>query len=396
MGLFGPTRQRAAAANTTSAADFIASARQSRMSNVRVDSEASLTHSAVWACIRLRAGLVSSMPIEIFKLGGSAPSRGLTPFLKYPGGSSQDAVTGSPNTLMHEWLYSSQADLDMYGNCFGVVTMRDSLGYPARVELVPFKDVSLKAVGSRVTEYTIEGKTYDPKDIWHERQYTVPGTPLGLSPLVYGAASMSGYLSAQQFGVDFFRSGAMPSGVLSNNIRNSLTAEEVQSTRDRFKAAASNRDIVVLPAEWEYKMFDVGSANEAFLKEKEYGVADVCRFFDVPADLIDAPSMASNVTYANVSQRNLQLLTIHIGPALYRRECALSASIPGDEVVRFRRRQLLAMDPQTEDTLTLAKVKGKILAPSEARAAEGRRPFTVAQIKEFELLGIKDSSKGGQ
>jgi HK97 family phage portal protein len=206
---------------------------------------------------------------------------------------------------------------------------------------------------------------------------------------------MSGYLSAQKFGLDFFRSGAMPSGVLKNTARNSLEASDVETTKRRFKAAAENRDIVVLPDEWEYSMFDIGNSNEAFIKEKEYGVTDVCRFFDVPADLIDAPQNASNVTYANVSQRNLQLLTLHIGPTLQRREAALSFAMPHKYYAQFDRSKLLAMDPETLAKLNISRVQGKVLAPSEARAADGLAPFTQDQINEFGLLGLDSVAKTG-
>ena len=40
---------------------------------------------------------------------------------------------------------------------------------------------------------------YTADKVWHERQFPVPGLPVGLSPLIYAAWSIGEYLSEQQF-----------------------------------------------------------------------------------------------------------------------------------------------------------------------------------------------------
>jgi phage portal protein BeeE len=55
---------------------------------------------------------------------------------------------------------------------------------------------------------------------------------------------------------------------------------------------------------------------------KRYGVSDIARFFGCPGDLIDAAVSTGSITYANMTQRNLQFLIMHLGPAVYRRERA--------------------------------------------------------------------------
>jgi HK97 family phage portal protein len=394
MALFSSLWRRPELAKRDSAgnAGMLLPGRSSGGYSVSVDADSSMSHSAVWACIRLRAGLVSTMPLGVFRDVDVIPMAQRVPqFLKTPGGSQADAVTGAPNVALMEWLYSTQVDLDRYGNCFGIVTARDAMGFPATVELVPADSVRVKATGSRVVSYSIGRETYQPSEIWHERQYTVPGSPVGLSPLAYGAMSISSYLSAQKFANDFFSTGVAPSALLTND-DSEIAQSTLQQAKDRAKVAAANRDILVMSSDWKLQTYDVGNINDAFIREMEYGVTDICRFYDVPADLIDAVNAASNVTYANVSQRNLQLLTLHLGPCLARRENALTNALPEEYYVKFNRDSLMAMDPQTYAKLLIDKVKGRTLAPSEARALEGRAPYTSAQEKEFELLATYSNS----
>lgn len=357
-----------------------------------VGSDQALTHGAVWACLRLRANIVSSMPVRVFRDIDTIPvAQTLPPFLVTPGGDLMESVTGAPNVGINEWLYSTQFDLDRYGNCFGVVTARNSLGYPARVELVAADDVTIVGSGQRILSYRIGQVEYRALDVWHERQYTTPGIPVGMSPLTFAGLSSASYLAAQKFANDFFATGGAPAMALKNTEADKVSQQDMNDAKSAFRAATANRDLFVHGADWELSAVDLGTMNDGFIKQMEWGVADICRFYDVPASLIGAPS-GQNVTYANVSQQNLELLTLHIAPAVRRREVALTAALPAEYYVSFDKDSLLAMDPQQLSLHLINKVKGRTMTPNEARALEGRAPFTDAQIKEFEYTTFYSSS----
>jgi hypothetical protein len=121
----------------------------------------------------------------------------------------------------------------------------------------------------------------------------------------------------------------------------------------------------------------------------QYGVSDVCRFFGVPGDLVDAQTSTGSVTYASITQRNLQLLIMNLQPAYIRREKALSAALPKPRYVKFNTdATVLRMDPEARTTAILSRVAGKTLAPSEARELDNLPPFTADQLAEFADLGI--------
>lgn len=345
---------------------------------VSISADTALRSSAVWACLRLRADLISTLPLDTYRMSsGVQVEIPPTPFLLNPG-NDRFGVT--------DWLYSSQVELDRGGNAFGIVTARDGLGNPAVVELQPYSKVTIRGNGPHITEYKIGGSSYEPREVWHERQFTVPGIPLGLSPIAYSAMSIGGYLSAQQFGLDWFQNGSIPAGRLKNTAK-TIGAKEAASIKERFKAAVANRDLFVHGADWEYDAVSI-TANEAqFIETMSFGIQDIARFFGVPGDLIDAPAMSSaKITYANITQRNLQLLVMNLGPAIVRREAALSATLPRPRFVKFNTDALLRLDPQTRASMLTSQVAGRTLAPSEARAIDNRLPFTEDQLAEFDRL----------
>lgn len=347
-------------------------------SGVAVNADSALRHSAVWACLRLRADLISTTPLDVYRrVSGVQVEVPKPPLLVTPGGE---------RIGLEEWLYSSQFDLDRFGNDFGIITERDGLNFPARIDLVPAQESSVIVRKGEIDHFLIAGQKYDPRDIWHEKQFTVPGLPVGLSPIAYAAWSIGTYLSAQEFALDWFGSGAAPSGHLRNTLVPTIESQDADAIKARFKNAVKGRDLFVTGRDWEYEMAAVPANTTMFLDEMKYGVGDVCRFLGVPGDLIDAEVSTGSVTYANVTQRNLQLLIINLGPAYVRREKALSRAMPQPRYAKFNTDALMRMDPEAKSRNLIAEVGGRLMSPSEAREIQNRAPFTDAQIAEFDRL----------
>jgi len=342
---------------------------------VNVTQETALRHSAWWACLRLRADVISTTPLDAFRARDGLQVEVTKPTL---------LTEPSPGVHITEHLYSSQFDLDRYGNSVGIVTSRNAFGLPASVELVPMSDVSAICNGSRVKLWRIGRDEFQPVDIWHERQFTVGGWALGLSPLAYAAWTVGGYLSAQQFAIDWFSTGAAPTGTLRNTER-TLVKDLAPKAKAEFKQAVENRDIFVTGKDWEWIPAQADAASTGFLESQRAGVLDVCRYLGVPGDMIDAEIQSGSVTYANVTQRNLQLLIMNLGPAYIRREAAFTRALPQSRFVKFNTDGLLRMDPQTREGVILSQV-GKTLTYSEARRLDNRPPFTDADLAELGFM----------
>ncbi|OSZ58675.1 phage portal protein [Streptomyces pharetrae CZA14] len=371
-------------AQISSAEDLLTQSRERRSGRVPVTNDSALRNSAVWACLRLRADLMSTFPIDVYRyVNGIQVEVPKPPVLVSPGG----AEVG-----IKEWVYSTEFDLDRGGNAFGIITERsgvigpDGRGLPGRIDLVELGSVSVRGKGSTITGYVIGGKEYEPWEVWHERQYTVAGFPLGLSPVAYAAWTIEEVLSAQQFARDWFAGGAVPLAELKNNAK-TVDKAAARVARENFRAAVDSSGLFVHGMDWEYKPIQAVASQSAFLEARQYGAAEIARFFGVPGDLIDVAVAGSSITYANISQRNLQFLIMNLGPAVARREEAFSRRlVSGPRFVKLNTDALLRMDPEARARTIGARITNRTLTPNEARALDNLPPLTEDDYAEFDRL----------
>jgi HK97 family phage portal protein len=343
-----------------------------------INNDSALRHSAVWACLRLRANLISTFPIDVYRKGqfGIADVEvGKPPIIVNPGGNEVDYM---------EWMYSTQFDIDRAGNSIGLITERNGYGLPAVIELVPLAWTSVNIVDNKLVEYYIRGKPFAPCHIWHEKQYTVAGFHLGLSPIMFAAWSISEHLSIQDFAISWFTNGGIPRSHLQNTVQATITDAQAQGVKSLVKETVHSGDVLVTGKDWTYQMIQAEQTGLEWMEARKYGPSDIARFFDVPSDLIDSSVSGSAVTYANITQRNLQFLIMSLGPAILRRENALNKLLPNRQFVKMNTKSLLRMDPQTQAQIINLQVAGRVLAPSEARLLDDLPPLTKEQMAEFD------------
>lgn len=335
-----------------------------------------LAHDVAWACIRLRGDLTSTLPIDTFrKTAWGQLEVPKPPVLVEPGGSSVDIV---------EWMYSTQTDLDSVGNTFGKIVAVDGNNKPARIDLVAGADVTVQSRNGEIS-YLFNGKKQDPDKVWHERQFTTSGSVLGLSPVAYAAAAMQANAAAQDFMAAWYGGGLVPLGHLKYSAA-TVPPKESEAIKLRHRLSIENGEPMVTGKDWEYKPIEAAQAQANFITTMEYTALQMTRFFGVPADLVDVSASGAHITYANITQRNLQFLIMHLGPAIIRREKALSKLLPAPRFVKLNSDALLRMDPETVARMLGQEIEDRLLAPSEARALLNRAPFTDEQLAEFKEL----------
>jgi HK97 family phage portal protein len=346
-----------------------------------------MRHSAVWASLRVRANLLSSLDVHCFR--EFKDSTGDT--LQFPVNLPPVMVQPSPGIYFPEFLYSSQVDLDRYGNTFGLIKARDALGFPMRIDLVPATDVRVKLAKDGTITYRIGQREYPRDEVWHERQYTVAGVPVGLSPLSHAAMTISQYKSAQDFSISWYTNNAVPAGHLKNTGKK-LPADEARLIKDRFKSAMQGGgDVFVTGMDWEFSPVVAESNDQIWLASMQASSADIARFFDVPADLIGAASApGASITYANITQRFLQLLIVHLGPTLKRRRNAFSNGLMSKpRHCEFAVEQLLQMDPAALSTMLGQQIRDRIRTPNEVRNTFYNLPdLDDADLAEFVTSGM--------
>lgn len=347
-----------------------------------VDIDSAMRNSAVWAAIRMRADLISTLPWRVYTS------------LSLPDAKVPYKLDASPTPLMSglefmEFLYSSQVELDRTGNAVGIIEKWDErTRTPADIQLVPSSSVTIQAKGNLITNYNINGTDYDPKFIWHEKQYTVAGLPIGLSPVTYAAYTLGQYNSIQEFATEFFTSGQGPRASLQNT-QKKINDKEAAIVAESWRASQSMDEPFIHGNDWEYKLVSVQGASNDWIEGAKLNSVDVARFFNVPADLIDAViSGGSHINYSNIVQRNLQFLVMHLGPTITRREMKLTDMLPRPRFFEFDTDYLMRMDPVTRANWVKTQIDARAITVTEARAVFGRDPANSEDYIEYFKAGL--------
>jgi HK97 family phage portal protein len=347
---------------------------------VSVTSDSALRHSAVWACLRIRADLVSTFPCDVFRrIQGLRPAEvPKPPVLVDPGGERWD---------YQDWMYASQVDLDRAGNVLGLVTERDGMGKPSRIDLQALGDWTVRELrDSGELRYRVKGKDYTADQVWHERQYVVSGLPVGLSPIAYAAWSVSEYLSAQHFALSWFGGGGIPKARMKNTAK-TIPSTEAAAIKLRFEETMDHGGLLVHGRDWEYDPLQSQQMGMEWLEGRKYGLADISRYLGCPADMIEAAvSAGGSVRYENITSRHLDFLIIHLGPAVSRREKNLTKLLPKPRFVKLNTDALLRMDPEKRAKMMDEAIKHRRMTVTEARELDNRAPLTAEQEAEFVRL----------
>lgn len=350
---------------------------------IPVTNETALRSSAVWAALRLRANMISTMPVDSYRIVNGIQVEVAQPTTTF--------INGGRVIDWHEFLYATQMDLDRSGNCFGIITERNALGLPATIELVSLHDVSLfpRMINGNPLDldliYRVGGREYPKEAVWHEKQYTVSGLAVGLNAVAYAAYAIGSYASAQDFSIKWFSQDAIPAAILKN-VERTLPPDVAAAAKTAYQASMTPGGVFVTGADWTLEPMNAANESNRYIEQMQFGVPDIARFFDVPADLIDGAVSGSAVTYANITQRNLQFLIMALGPAIARREIALSKLVPGNRFVKLNTDALLRMDPLTKAQVFASEIASWTRTPDEARAKNNLPPLTPADIEQLKLL----------
>lgn len=402
MGLFGP-RQRRDFYGIDGAADLIPARSPVGMTPVAnkvVTNEQANKHSVVWACTRLQSGLMSTFPIDQFRdvpVGGEkiqVEMPGKPPILTDPGGTKMPMI---------DFMAATDVDLIQSGNAVGLIVERSAIanryhpkGLPYRIELASAASCTYIKPKDKAPFWRINGKDYDPSDVYHERANVVAGLDVGLPTNLYASLSVSEGLSMQTYGTSWFTTGGLPKAHLQNQ-KKFLKPGEAEAMKGFYHDFVANGDIFVTGVDWEFNLLQAQQAGAEFFEGRNISNLDVCRFYGVAGDLVDVNASSSSITYANITQRNLQYLILQLGPRVIAREAALSRLLPTPRYVKMNTDALLRMDPQTQAQVIKTRTESFVLTNAEARALDNRKPLTEEEKREsIELYGKKSPSSGGQ
>ena len=379
-----PSQQRAT--NLNAVIDEATGGRRGIAGGRAVGWSGALSIPAVWSAVRLRANIIASLPVGVYRDG--------------PDGLPQ-RIDGSdvPNVLMRpsaqfdmvSWLHASQLSLGLRGNAYGRIVARHPRTFlPTQIELVHPDEVGVRTLRDGSIEYRFAGQRVDTFDVWHERQNETPGSVVGMSPVTAAAHALGVTLNAEDYGGSYFTDALTPSALLSSDAP--IDEEQAKIVKARVRATQDGREPLVLGGNWSYKPLSISPQDALLLEVLRYGREDAALLFDVPGEFINAPAQGSSVTYANREQRAQDLLAFRLGPAIARRERALSRLTVRGQYVKLNTAALLRGDLAGRMAAYDKGLRLGVYAHDEVRALEERPPLTDEQVATLQAFGLLGST----
>jgi HK97 family phage portal protein len=251
------------------------------VANVGVDG--ALQISAVWACVSLRANLVASLPFFAYETMGGEK--------KLARGSRLYALLkDSPNSRMtpFEFWRAMMMNYDLRGNAYARID-RDGAGEALAMWPMPAGQVEPKVLpdGSMVYLYTVgnDVAVLASENVLHLKN--LGNGTVGLSKLEFMRSTTDEAAKAQGAAGKLFGNGGKPTGVLM--LDKVLDKEQRLAVKRNFEEMSEGgmSRLFVLEANMKYEQVSMSPADQQLLETRKFNLEEICRWFDVPAVLVN-------------------------------------------------------------------------------------------------------------
>lgn len=293
--------------------------------------EASLQSIAVRSAADLIASLASELPVHVYTGEGADRRKLPTPgYLQDPAGDGN----GLP-----DWAYQVLMSWMLRGNLYGDVLDRAAGGYITQATLHHPDEVNgWIDPDDGTVHWSVNGRPVtDLNRFLHRRVNPMPGRVQGMSVIGFHAAQIGLTLTATRFGLQWFRDGAHPSGMLVNSEAD-LNTGQIAAAKERFMAALhGTREPVVMGKGWEFRNLQVSAEESQFLATQGYTEAQCARMFGPGVPEVLGYETGGSMTYANVVDRDLHLLKYSLNKWLRRLERLYALMLPATRYARIDR-----------------------------------------------------------
>ena len=295
--------------------------------------DAALRMSAVFACVRILAESVASLPLLIYERQDRGKRRAQDYYL-------YELLHDRPNSRMtaFEFRETIQSHLVLWGNAYARIVY-DTMG---RIEeLWPLSPAGIldTRVSAGVKYYQYQDKNgwtswISEGEIWHLHGLGDDGER-GYSPIALMRRAVNLGLSAEEFGYNFFDNDARPGIVLEHPAKLSGPAHDnlKKSWEDEHQGSAKSHKPMIL--EEGMKLHEVGIPPEdaQFLETRKFQVQEIARIFRVPPHML---ADLDRATFSNIEHQSIDFVVHSLRPWLVRWEQSIQHNLMlPDERRRF-------------------------------------------------------------
>lgn len=327
--------------------------------------DSALRLAPVYASVRLISDQAASLPLKAYRQSGD---------LREPMAAPELLRSPAPGVSLFTWKQQAVSSMLLRGNAFGYITSFSGTAAKNLVWLHPDKMQVDESTGIPIYRYN--GQMIDVSRVVHVPGLTVAGSCVGVSPITAFRTLIETGLSAQQFTRDWFANGG-PVGPGSHlkNTEKTLTEDQAQQVKSRYRASVKSGDVMVTGSDWTLTPLTVKADDAAFVQTMRLNATQIASIYGIPPEMIGGET-GTSLTYSTVELNSLNFVTYTLRPWLVRLEEALSAVMPQPQFCRFNVDALLRADTLSRYQAHEIALRAGFMTVDEVRITEDRKPLT--------------------
>ena len=286
-----------------------------------VNEKTALQTTAVYACVRILAETIASLPLHTYRYSPGGKEKAQEHPLYH-------LLHSEPNPEMTSFVFREtlMGHLLLWGNAYAQI-IRDGRGrvlglYP----LLPNKMlVSRTDQGILFYQYEKDGRTYflPNTEVLH-----IPGLGfdglVGYSPIAMAKNAIGMAIATEEYGAKFFANGASPGGVLEHPGVVKDPGKIRESWNAVYQGSGNAHRVAVLEEGMKFQPIGIPPEQAQFLETRKYQLNEIARLFRIPPHMIGDLEKSS---FSNIEQQSLEFVMYTLDPWVIRWEQAISRAL---------------------------------------------------------------------
>jgi len=351
--------------------------------------------SAHFACVRLIASTIASLPIHVYeqKKDGGKNIVNSHPIAKLLRGKPNNEMTG------FSFFESMQAQICNRGKAYAELVY-DKNGYVCEIWPIPpgVCEPKRKDKNSPIEYYfPNSGVTLPAWKILH-----IPGLGFdginSFSPIQLFRQTIGLGLAVEEFGARFFGNGTNIGGFLQHPGKLTKEAHErlVTDMREKYSGIAKSHKMIILEEGMKFDKIGMPLEDLQFIETRKFTATEMARIHGVPPHLIGDLEKA---TFSNIEEQSIEAVTYAFRPWAIRWEKILNSKLFSIEeqekyYIKFELDGLLRGNTKSRyDAYSIGLQQG-FLNVDEVREKEDMNPLPDGQGKVYRFpLNLGDAGK---
>lgn len=331
-----------------------------------VNPNVALTYSTIFACVRVIAETIATLPLFLYKVKGNNK-------VKAREHNLYSILHDAPNLecTSVSFFESLITQILLTGNGFAEI-IKDNFNNILELHILDANKIRVYRdnYNNIVYEYNDDGKiiSLSKRQVLHIAGLGWNGI-IGYSPIALMRRQIATGIYQDNFALDFFSNGVKKVPIFSHP--NRISKEAKESMKESFRKSWDN-GIVVLEEGITVNPITMNLSDAQFLESRRFSVEEICRIFRVPPHLIGDLSRSTN---NNIEHQSIEFVTHTIRPWCVRIERALNNFLlnikeKGKYTIEFMLDGLLRGDTLTRQQSNQIKLNNGILTRNQWRQQE--------------------------